>query len=88
MVAGKRHRKMLKQGVNGFKLDRSEVLVPETRDILVETDAPMYKIPVFIREVSTISLGNMKTLYNESLAITKNKPDLKKLEKEAFGEDL
>jgi alpha-glucosidase (family GH31 glycosyl hydrolase) len=52
----------------------------------VEVETPMYKIPVFIREGAAIALGDMEALYRQSIAIVREKPDLQKLEKEAFKE--
>jgi hypothetical protein len=45
----------------------------------------MYKIPIFIRKGAKVAkvIGDLPELYKESLAIAKNKPDLKKLEKAA-----
>jgi len=53
----------------------------------IEADAPLYKIPVFIREGSTIDLGDLKALYQESLDIAGKKPDLAKLENQAFNKE-
>lgn len=50
---------------------------------IVETETPFHKIPIFIREGSDISLGNLQKLYEESLVIASVKPDLKELEKSA-----
>ena len=47
----------------------------------IEVDAPKYKIPVFIRKGSIINLGDLKTLYRESLEIASQRPDLANLEK-------
>jgi alpha-D-xyloside xylohydrolase len=47
----------------------------------LEVDAPMYKIPVFIRYGSDIDLGDLESLYLESLKIAEKKPDLAELEK-------
>ncbi|MCB0284109.1 MAG: glycoside hydrolase family 31 protein [Calditrichaeota bacterium] len=49
------------------------------QNITVET--PLYKIPIFIKEGSTIDLGDLNALYRESLQIAGNKPDLSSLEK-------
>lgn len=48
----------------------------------VEVQVPIYKIPVFIRENSTIDLGDLNALYNESYTIAQQVPDLKVLEKQ------
>ena len=47
----------------------------------VTVDAPLYKIPVFIRKDSNLDLGNLKEIYTESLKIASTKPDLAELEK-------
>lgn len=47
----------------------------------IEIDAPLYKIPLFIRKGSEINLGDLKGLYSESLKIASVKPDLSELEK-------
>jgi alpha-D-xyloside xylohydrolase len=46
----------------------------------IEVDAPLYKIPVFIRKGSGINLGNLDDLYRESLEIASKRPDLNGLE--------
>jgi alpha-D-xyloside xylohydrolase len=46
----------------------------------IEVNAPLYKIPVFIRNGSGISLGNLNELYRESLEIASQRPDLSGLE--------
>jgi hypothetical protein len=40
-----------------------------------------YKIPVFILKGAGIDLGNLEDLYNESLKIASQKPNLAGLEK-------
>jgi alpha-D-xyloside xylohydrolase len=47
----------------------------------IEIDAPLYKIPLFIRKGSKINLGDLKELYSESIKIASVKPDLSELEK-------
>ncbi|HYW95450.1 MAG TPA: glycoside hydrolase family 31 protein, partial [Bacteroidales bacterium] len=47
----------------------------------VEVQTPMYKIPVFIRKRTGLSLGDLNGLYKASLDKVKEKPDLKKVEK-------
>lgn len=47
----------------------------------IEVSTPVYKIPVFIRKGSDIDLGNLNELYNESLKIASDEPDIAKLEK-------
>jgi len=51
----------------------------------ITVDTPFYKIPIFIRKGADVIdvFGDLEKLYKESLAIAKNKPDLKKLEKTA-----
>ena len=48
----------------------------------IEVDAPMYKIPLFIRKGANIDLGNLNEIYNESLEIAKIRPNLEGLEKQ------
>jgi alpha-D-xyloside xylohydrolase len=48
----------------------------------VTVEAPLHKIPVFIKKGSEISLGNLEELYAESLKIASEKPDMAVLEKE------
>jgi alpha-D-xyloside xylohydrolase len=48
----------------------------------ITVDAPIYKIPIFIRKGSKINLGDLNKLYAESVEKTKVKPNLSKLEKE------
>lgn len=49
----------------------------------ITVDTPLYKIPIFIRKGAEVSkvFEDTRKLYNESLAIAKNKPNLKELEK-------
>ena len=47
----------------------------------IEVEAPKYKIPVFIRKGAQIDLMNLNELYQESLEIASQKPDLAALEK-------
>jgi alpha-glucosidase (family GH31 glycosyl hydrolase) len=49
----------------------------------IEVDAPMYKIPIFIRQGASVELGDLNALYQESLEIAKEQPDMKTLEKQA-----
>ncbi len=44
-------------------------------------EAPLYKIPLFIRKGSGIDLGNLEELYGESLELASEKPDIAALEK-------
>jgi alpha-glucosidase (family GH31 glycosyl hydrolase) len=44
-------------------------------------DAPLHKIPLFIRKGSDIALGNLEELYGESLELASEKPDIEALEK-------
>jgi len=50
----------------------------------ITIDTPLYKIPIFIRQGSTINLGDLNALYDESLKIAGRKPDLDKLQKLEF----
>lgn len=50
----------------------------------ITVDAPLQKIPIFIREGSAIDLGDLNALYDESLKIAAKKPDLDKLQKLEF----
>lgn len=47
----------------------------------VEIEAPLYKIPLFIREGSDIDLGDLNELYQESLKKVAVAPNLSELEK-------
>ncbi len=47
----------------------------------IEVDAPLHKIPLFIREGSDIELGDLNELYEESLQKVAVVPDLSELEK-------
>jgi alpha-glucosidase (family GH31 glycosyl hydrolase) len=51
----------------------------------VTIDTPVYKIPIFIRQGGSVSLGNLNKLYTESMKIASKKPDLKKLQKQDFS---
>ena len=48
----------------------------------IAVDAPLHKIPIFIKEGSKVDLGDLNVLYNESVELAGKKPDLKKMEKE------
>lgn len=50
----------------------------------IEVSTPLHKIPIFIRESSEINLGDLNALYEESLQLAEEKPDLKQLEKNAY----
>ncbi|HKJ68747.1 MAG TPA: glycoside hydrolase family 31 protein, partial [bacterium] len=50
----------------------------------VTVETPLYKIPIFIRRGSDIDLGDLQGLYDESLSIAKERPDLKQLEAMEF----
>jgi alpha-glucosidase (family GH31 glycosyl hydrolase) len=52
----------------------------------ITVDAPVYKIPIFIRQGCAIKLGDLNAIYDESLKIASKKPDLKKLQELEFGE--
>jgi len=47
----------------------------------IEVVTPMMKIPIFIREGSTVDLGDLNALYIESMILANNVPDLKELQK-------
>ena len=51
----------------------------------ITIDTPLYKIPIFIRKGAEVVkvFEDTQKLYDESLAIAKNKPNLKELEKTA-----
>jgi alpha-D-xyloside xylohydrolase len=47
---------------------------------------PLYKIPIFFREGSTVKLSDLNYLYNESLKLAHKKPDLKELERKYLNQ--
>lgn len=47
----------------------------------IEIQTPLHKIPLFIRAGSDPGMGDLNALYNESLEIVKNKPNMAELEK-------
>lgn len=47
--------------------------------------APLEKIPIFVREGAKVDLGNLKALYQESLALARRKPDLAQLQRDEFA---
>lgn len=49
----------------------------------LEVETPYHKIPLFIREGSSVDLGDLEALYQESMKIAAVKPDLTELEKVA-----
>lgn len=49
----------------------------------IEVETPLHKIPIFLKEGSSVELGDLNALYEQSLEITKEKPDLKALEEKA-----
>ncbi len=53
----------------------------------LEVKTPIYKIPVFLRENSEIELGDLNTLYLESLKLASEIPNLQKLENIHFNEN-
>ena len=64
---------------------------PEKRELeggaYVTVDVPLHKIPLFIRKGSGIEFGNLEELYNESLELASEKPDLSLLESgETWGQ--
>ena len=50
----------------------------------ITVDAPVYKMPIFIRQGCTIKLGDLNAIYDESLKIAAQKPDLEKIQKLEF----
>jgi alpha-glucosidase (family GH31 glycosyl hydrolase) len=59
-----------------------EQVYPGGRKITV--DAPMHKMPIFVRKGSGTELGDLNALWEESLRMASKRPDLKTLEDEAF----
>jgi alpha-D-xyloside xylohydrolase len=51
----------------------------------VTVDAPLYKIPIFIRDGSKIDLGDLNALYAESLKRAGQRPDLEQLQNKEFS---
>jgi len=49
----------------------------------ITVDTPLYKMPIFIRKGAEVSklFADLQKLYDESLAIAQNKPNLKELQK-------
>lgn len=53
------------------------------QEVTIQT--PRHKIPIFVRTESDVDLGNLNEIYNESIEIAKDKPDLEQLlENEEF----
>jgi alpha-glucosidase (family GH31 glycosyl hydrolase) len=50
----------------------------------ITVDAPVYKMPIFIREGSSVDLGDIQALYKECMKIAAKKPDLEKLQQDEF----
>jgi alpha-D-xyloside xylohydrolase len=50
----------------------------------ITIDAPVHKIPIFVRQSSAMNLGDLNALYDESLKIAARKPNLDKLQKLEF----
>jgi alpha-glucosidase (family GH31 glycosyl hydrolase) len=50
----------------------------------ITVDIPLHKIPIFIREGCATDLGDLNALYDESLKIAAQKPDIEKLQKLEF----
>jgi alpha-D-xyloside xylohydrolase len=50
----------------------------------ITIDTPVYKIPIFIRQGSSINLGDLNKLYRESMKLASKKPDLQKLQNKEF----
>lgn len=61
--------------------DANAVVHGGGQNVTVET--PLYRMPIFVREGAEIieAFSGLEQLYNESLAIARDKPDLKELEK-------
>lgn len=51
----------------------------------IEVETPLHKIPVFVKEGSSVELGDLQALYEESLKLVENKPNLKVLEQNTFS---
>lgn len=51
----------------------------------ITLQTPLYKIPLFIRKGSAVDLGDLNALYQESLAVAQNRPDMNALQQKAFG---
>ncbi|MEJ2049690.1 MAG: hypothetical protein P8Y60_07590, partial [Calditrichota bacterium] len=51
----------------------------------VTIQTPLNRIPIFYRKGANVPLSNLPELYQQSLNITKNQPDMKTLEQKAFG---
>jgi alpha-glucosidase (family GH31 glycosyl hydrolase) len=51
----------------------------------VNVEAPIHKIPIFIRAGSGVNLGDLNALYEESLKIAAQRPDLEKLQEAEFA---
>ncbi len=47
----------------------------------VTVATPVHKMPIFVKEGAKVQLGDLNTLYQESLEIAKRKPNLHELEK-------
>jgi alpha-glucosidase (family GH31 glycosyl hydrolase) len=52
--------------------------------VTIIVEAPLYKMPIFIRKGSSVNLGNLNRLYEESMKIAAKKPDIEKLQKDEF----
>ncbi len=51
----------------------------------ITVNTPLHKIPIFIRQGSTIDMGDLNALYDESLKIAGQKPNLEKLQRLEFS---
>ena len=51
----------------------------------ITVDTPLYKLPIFVKRDADVikEFQGLKELYEESLELAKNRPDLKELEKAA-----
>ncbi len=53
----------------------------------ITLETPLYKIPLFIRQGSSVQLGDLNRLWRESLEIARVKPDLNTLQQKAFHQN-
>jgi alpha-glucosidase (family GH31 glycosyl hydrolase) len=51
----------------------------------VKVFLPLHKIPIFLRKKSQIEFPNLQKIYEEGLKIAETRPDMKALQKSAFG---
>jgi alpha-glucosidase (family GH31 glycosyl hydrolase) len=77
----KKHSLYLPEGEKWVDAWNKDKVYKGGKTIKVET--PMYKIPIFIRQGASVELGDLNALYQESLKIAKDQPDMKTLEEQA-----